>query len=49
MAVLCDAVIRAQSVPDVIPLVVALLDRAAGRAAELAADPPKRRPPITTT
>ncbi len=45
VALLRDGVIRAQADPDAVPLVVALLERAA----HLAANPPPRRPPLTTT
>ena len=45
VALLREGVIRAQADPDVLPLVVALLERAA----HLAANPPPRRPPLTTT
>jgi hypothetical protein len=45
VALLRDGMIRAQADPDALPLVVALLERAA----RLAANPPPRRPPITTT
>lgn len=44
-ALLRDGMIRAQADPDALPLVIALL----GRAAHLAANPPPRRPPLTTT